>query len=231
MRNVSSKRVLVAVSALSLAVGAGGAIAASKSSATSGDSFLARVADHLGISTEKLEDATKAAAIDQVDADLKAGRITKAEADELKARIREGGAPFLFGKPHRRFGGPGGLDGPRLHHAPFGHLSAAADYLGLSVPELLEQLTSGKSLADVAKAEDKSVDGLKTAMVADAKKRLDQAVEEGMLTEAQAKEKLDAIESKIDYVVNGTFPDRGERHFRWRGGPPGDDARRLPPAA
>jgi hypothetical protein len=231
MRSISSKRVLVAASALSLVVGAGGAIAASKSSATGGDGFLARVAGHLGISTEKLEDATKAAAIDQVDADLKAGRITKAEADELKARIREGGVPFLFGKPHRRFGGPGGLDGSRLHHAPFGHLSAAADYLGLSVPELLEQLTSGKSLADVAKAEDKSVDGLKKAMVADAKKRLDQAVEEGLLTEAQAKEKLDAIESKIDDVVNGKFPDRGERHFRWRGGSPGNDAWRLPPAA
>jgi hypothetical protein len=231
MRNISSRRVLVAASALSLVVGAGGAIAASKSSATNGNSFLARVADHLGISTEKLEDATKAAAIDQVEADLKAGRITKAEADELKARIREGGGPFFFGKPHFRFDGPGGFDGPRLHHAPFGHLSAAADYLGLSVPELLEQLTSGKSLADVAKAEDKSVDGLKKAMVADAKKRLDQAVEAGMLTEAQAKEKLDAIESKIDDIVNGKFPDRGERHFRWRGGPPDNGAWRLPPAA
>ena len=230
MRNVSSKRALVAASALSLVVGASGAIAASKNSATSSDGFLARVADHLGISTEKLEDATKAAAIDQVEADLKAGRITKAEADELKARIREGGAPFLFGKPHR-FDGHRGFDGPRLHHAPFGHLSAAADYLGLSVPELLEQLTSGKSLADVAKAQDKSVDGLKKAMVADAKKRLDQAVEASILTEAQAKEKLDAIESRIDDIVNGKFPDRGERHFRWRGGPPENGAWRLPPAA
>lgn len=231
MRYISPKRILVVASALSLAVGAGGAIAASKSSATRGDGFLARVAGHLGISTEKLEDATKQAAIDQIEADLKAGRITKAEADELKARIREDGVPFFFGRPHFRFHGPGGFGGPRLHHAPFGHLSAAADYLGLSVPELLERLTSGKSLADVARAEDKSVDGLKKAMVADAKKRLDQAVEEGMLTEAQAKEKLEAIESRIDDIVNGKFPDRGERRFHWRGGTPDDGAWRLPPAA
>ena len=225
MRNISSKRVLVVASALSLAVGAGGALAASKSSATREDGFLARVAGHLGISTEKLEDATKQAAIDQVDADLKAGRITEAQADELKARIRQGGVPFFFGGPRHRF------DGPRLHHAPFGHLSAAADYLGLSVPALLQRLTSGKSLADVAKAQDKSVDGLKKAMVADAKKRLDEAVEEGMLTEAQAKEKLEAIESRIDDIVNGKFPDRGERRFHWRGEPPDDGAWRLPPAA
>jgi hypothetical protein len=228
---MSSKRILVVASALSLAVGAGGAIAASKSSGTRGDGFLDRVAGHLGISTEKLEDATKQAAIDEVDEQLDAGRITKAQADELKARIREGGAPFFFGRPHFRSDGPRNFGGPRLFHAPFGHLSAAADYLGLSVPELLEQLTSGKSLADVAEAEDKSVDGLKDAMVADAKERLDQAVEEGMLTEAQAEEKLKAIESRVDDIVNGKFPDRGEHRFRWRGGPPGDGVWRLPPAA
>jgi hypothetical protein len=224
MRNISSKRVLVAASALSLVVGAGGAIAASKSSATSGDSFLARVAGHLGISTEKLEDATKAAAIDQVDADLKAGRITKAQADAMKERIREGKAPF-FG-----FGGPPGLHFE--HHGPFGgHMSAAADYLGLSVPQLLQGLSSGKSLADIAKAQDKSVDGLKKALIADAKTALDSAVEKGFLTEAQAKEALSALETKVDDIVNGKFPDRGERHFRWRGGPEPHLDWRLPPAA
>jgi hypothetical protein len=214
MRQVNPKRVLAVASALSIAVGAGGAIAASKSSSSDGQSFLSRVAGHLGISTQKLEDATKAAAIDQVDADLKAGKITKAQADELKARIRQGGAPFLFGGPHR-FGGPG-----RVHHAPFGHLSAAADYLGLTVPALLEKLSSGQSLAD-----------LKKAMVADAKERLDKAVENGMLTEAQAKEALSEIEARIDDLVNGNLRFRERNDFRWRGGPPDRGGWRLPPAA
>jgi hypothetical protein len=225
MRQVNPKRVLAVASALSIAVGAGGAIAASKSSSSDGQSFLSRVAGHLGISTQKLEDATKAAAIDQVDADLKAGKITKAQADELKARIRQGGAPFLFGGPHR-FGGPG-----RVHHAPFGHLSAAADYLGLTVPALLEKLSSGRSLTDVAKAQGKSVDGLKKAMVADAKERLDKAVENGMLTEAQAKEALSEIEARIDDLVNGNLRFRERNDFRWRGGPPDRGGWRLPPAA
>jgi hypothetical protein len=225
MRQINPKRVLAAASALSIAVGAGGAIAASKGSSSDGQSFLSRVAGHLGISTQKLEDATKAAAIDQVDADLKAGKITKAQADELKARIRQGGAPFLFGGPHR-FGGPG-----RLHHAPFGHLSAAAEYLGLTVPALLQKLSSGQSLADVAKAQGKSVDGLKKAMVADAKERLDKAVENGMLTEAQAKEALSEIEARIDGLVNGNLRFRERHDFRWRGGPPDRGGWRLPPAA
>ncbi len=226
MNMLSSKRTLAGAAALAVAVGAGGAIAASKSSSTSGNGFLARVAGHLGISPQKLQDATKAAAIDQVDADLEAGRITKAQADALKARIKAGNVP-LFGGPHRfgeRHGGFGGF-----HRG--GHLSAAADYLGLTVPQLLQQLSGGKSLADVAKAQDKSVDGLKKAMLGDAKKNLDQAVKDGMLTEAQATEKLDALESRIDGVVTGKFPGPGERReFRWRGGPPGD-AGLLTPAA
>ena len=88
MNMIKSKRTVALAGALALGVSAGGAIAASKSSSASGNGFLARVAGHLGISTQKLQDATKAAAVDQVDADLKAGRITKAQADEMKARIK-----------------------------------------------------------------------------------------------------------------------------------------------
>jgi len=88
-------------------------------------------------------------------------------------------------------------------------------------------------LAAVAKAQDKSVDGLKKAMLADAKTHLDQAVKDGMLTEAQAKEELGEMSSRIDALVNGTFRGPGERQeFHWRGGPPGnDDSSSLLPAA
>jgi hypothetical protein len=216
MKNLDSKRLLALTAGLAVALGAGGAIAASKSSATRGDSFLARVAGHLGISTEKLQDATKAAAIDQVDADLKAGRITKAQADAMKARIEKGEVPLFFGGPHRfgDFGHHGAPFGP----GPHGHLSAAADYLGLSVPQLLRKLANGQSLAAVAKAQDKSVDGLKKAILDSAKKDFDQAVKDGVMTEAQAKEELSELESRLDDIVNGAFP---RRHgFRWRQGPP-----------
>jgi ribosomal protein S20 len=236
MNMLKSKRTLAVAGALALGVGTTGAIAASKGSATSGNGFLARVAGHLGISTQKLEDATKAAAIDQVDADLKAGRITKAQADEMKARINEEVVPLFFGGPHRfgdfghRGGRPGGF-GFGFHRG--GHLSAAADYLGLTVPQLLQKLSGGSSLADVAKAQGKSVDGLEEAMLADAKTHLDQAVKDGMLTKAQAAEMLSELRSRIDQIVNGTFRGPGgRREFHRRGGPPGDAGLGfLPPAA
>jgi hypothetical protein len=230
MKNLDSKRVLALTAGLAVAVGAGGAVAASKSSATHGNSFLARVAGHLGISTEKLQDATKAAAIDQVNADLEAGRITKAQADAMKARIEKGEVPLFFGGPHRfgDFGQHGAPFGP----SPHGHLAAAADYLGLSVPQLLQKLMNGKSLAAVAKAQDRSVEGLEKAILDGAKKDLDQAVEDGHLTEAQAKEALDALESHLDEIVNNAFPGRMERReFHWRQGPPGGGASVFPGAS
>jgi hypothetical protein len=217
MKVLKSKRTLTAAAALAVAVGAGGAIAASGSSSTSGNGFLARVAGHLGISTQKLQDATKAAAIDQVNADLKAGRITQPQADEMKARINSGdGVPF-FGGPHR-FGDFGHGE---LGHGPGDHLSGAAVYLGVTVPQLLQKLAGGKSLADVAKAQGKAVDGLKQAMIASAQASLDQAVKDGQLTKAQADRELSELKSRIDGIVNGTFrgPGRPEGGFRFRGGP------------
>jgi hypothetical protein len=229
MNMLKSKRILTVAGVIALGVGAGGAVAASKGSRAPANGFLARVAGHLGISTQKLQDATKAAAIDQVDTDLKAGRITKAQADEMKARINAGGVPLFFDGPHRfgDFGrrGPGGVERG-------GHLPAAANYLGLTVPQLFQKLSGGMSLADVAKAQGKSVDGLKAAMLADAKTHLDQAVKDGMLTEAQATQELNELKSRIDAIVNGTFPGPGDRReFHWRTGPPRDAGPWLAPAA
>src|SRR5262249_21157557 len=103
-----SKRA-VAIAAVTVAAAGGAGVAVAATSSTSGHSnFLDDVAKHLGISRQKLDDATKAAAIDQVNADLAAGRITKDQADALKKRIESGDVPPLAG-----LRGPGG-GGPKL---------------------------------------------------------------------------------------------------------------------
>ena len=104
----------------------------------------------------------------------------------------------------------------------FGHLEAAAAYLGLTEAELRTQLESGKTMADVAKAQSKTADGLVAALVADEKKELDAAVAAGRLTHAQADAMLADAKSRFTDMVNGTFPDHGLRGFR--GAPPPDDA-------
>jgi uncharacterized protein YidB (DUF937 family) len=214
MKRFRSRKILtVAVLALAVAGGGGAAIAAAQGSSSPGQSFLDSVAKHLGISSQKLEDATMAAAVDQVDAALREGKITKAQADELKARIQSGDFP--------PFAGP--LFGPRFGHFHRGgpplfgeKLSAAADYLGLSEAELRTTLNTGQTLAEIAKARGKSVDGLKQAILDEVEKNLDQLVEDGELTQADADEMLARLKSHIDDLV-----DHGMFRFRERvGGQP-----------
>jgi hypothetical protein len=61
-----------------------------------------------------------------------------------------------------------------------------------------------------------------SALVADEKTELDEAVAAGRLTQAQADAVLADAKSRFTDMVNGTFPDHGLRGFR--GAPPPADA-------
>ena len=208
--STSRRTIAVAVAALAVAGGGGAAIAASQGSSASPEAFFDSLAEHLGISTEELEDAAKAATTDQVDAALEEGRITEEEAERLKERIQEGDAPFLFGPP--LFGGPHHYGGAVLGMK----FDAAAEYLGLTNAELHERLEDGQSLAEIARAEDKSVAGLKQALLDDAKTRLEQAVEEDELTRERADELLERLRERIDDFVERGFEGPGPGHFELR---------------
>jgi hypothetical protein len=89
---------------------------------------------------------------------------------------------------------------------PDGPLAAAATYLGISRDQLLGQVASGKSLAQVAKAHGKSVSGLKAAVTASLKARLDRAVSAKLITRTQEQEILSRVSSKLDDLINRTPP-------------------------
>ena len=216
MKRLTGRTFVVGTIVLAVAVGAGTAVAASGGGATSPSAFLDSLAQHLGISREKLDDAARSAAVDQVEAALDAGTITKEQADELKTRIESGDAPLL-GLGFGRGFGPGFGHG----HGPpglGGHLSAAAEFLGLTDDELRSRLADGKTLAQIAETEDKSVDGLKQALIADTKQRVAEAVKDGKLTESQAAGILERSSERVDALVTGAFGWGGGRHGF---GPPG----------
>jgi hypothetical protein len=85
----------------------------------------------------------------------------------------------------------------------------AAKYLGLTPAQLRKQLESGKSLAGIAKARNKPVDGLKAAIEDAVKSELDGAVADKRLTRAQADQILSALHARLDEIVNRT-------HRGWR---------------
>jgi hypothetical protein len=83
-------------------------------------------------------------------------------------------------------------------------LDLAASFLGISVSDLQADLRAGKSLADEAKAKNKMVSDLVTALVAPQKSKLDAAVKDGTLTQAQADAILNRLTDALTNVVNGT---------------------------
>jgi hypothetical protein len=194
-------KIVVGAAALLSAAGAGAAVAASKDSSPSSESkaVIDDAAKQLGISSSKLSDALKKALNDRVDAAVAAGRITKAEGDALKQRIASSDFP-LVGGLHRGFG-----------HFGFGGLEAAAGYIGITEVQLRTELEGGKSLAQVATAHGKSVDGLVNTLFADAKSKLDDAVSAGRLTTSQETEMLNGLKDRIANKVNSTGLD--EPHF------------------
>ena len=205
MRKRLSYKLAGGIAAVVTAVTAGGAIAASQlSPKAESDAIVADAAKTLGVDADKLDAALKQALENRVDAAVKAGTLTQAQAAELKARIASGEVPLVGlgpGLGHRHGG---------FHHVD---LSAAATYLGLTETALHTRLENGDTLAEVAKAQSKSVDGLVDALVASAKADLDDQVEAGRITAAQRTAMLANLESRIGDLVNG------ETGFGFHGGP------------
>jgi AraC-like DNA-binding protein len=213
-------KVAITAAALVALAGAGGTYAATQGSGSSERQlFLNDVAKRLHVSTSDLNAAFSGALSDRLDAAVKAGRLTREQADAIKQHQKqEGGLPFLGPAPH--FGGP-------PHGAPImAGIDAASKYLGLTDEQLHQQLESGKSLAQVASDRGKSLDGLKSAIKDAVRSKLDTAVSEKRLTKAQEQQILDDLERHVDDIVQrkGDGPPPGDRHdgphFRGRGGPP-----------
>ena len=215
----SLKPRVIAGAVAGLAVAGGGAALAADqlggSPQQENQAVVNDAAKQLGVTPGALSSALKKALENRVDAAVAAGKLTKAQGDELKQRIESGDLPL--------FAGPGGL---RMHHM-FGMvgpgLDAAASYLGLSEDQLRTQLENGKTLAEVAKSQNKSVDGLVDAIVADAKQHLDAAVKAGKITKSQEDSILSDMKARTKDFVNGKAPRFGFRHHFDGGPPPGED--------
>jgi hypothetical protein len=215
----------VLVSAAVLAAGAGGgaAIAASggdEDRQKTEQSVLADAAKRLNVTPEALRSALGAAQDSQLDQAAKDGKLTQEQADAIKARRKKEGTVLGgpgIGGPHGGPGGPGfGGPGLRFKVGPGGALDAAASALGLKRDDLLSELRDGKSIADVAKDEGKSLDDVKKAITDGVTKELDQAVTDKKLTSDQRDKVLKELDEHLDDLVTRTRP-KGDARFEKRG--------------
>jgi hypothetical protein len=127
------------------------------------------------------------------------------------------------GKTETGFGAGPGLVISFAGDAAGGPPAAIASYLGLTEEELRAQLESGKTLAQIASAQERPVSGLEDVIYADAKTHLDQAVADGKLTADQEQAMLAKLKSTSTSWSTAAVP-RGARRGRWGV----RSARRLP---
>jgi hypothetical protein len=193
-------RLAIAVLAALSVLVAGAAVAATRALSPERESqaVINDAANQLGVQPDELSDALKQALKNRVDKAVEDGRLTEDQGRKMKERIDVGGVP-LFGL------GPGLKEHHEFH--PFhAKLEAAADYLDMTEAQLREALSDGKTLAQVARDRDKSVEGLVDALLAYAENKLENAVEAGRLTEAQKREMLAGLRQRIKDIVNGRIP-------------------------
>jgi len=213
---VKTKRIIVAAAAAAAVVGgSAGAIAATKQDEgkKAEQAVLDDAAKRLNVAPTELRDALAKAQDAQLDQAVKDGRLTQQQADAIKARRKENGRVLGGGRGHH---GPG-------HHGlrAGGLLKPAADALGLTRRELATQLRAGKTLAEIAKAENKDLSDVKSAVKKAATERLEAAVKAGRLTDAQRDAKVAELDEHIDRFATGEGPGRfGHRGGRGHFGPP-----------
>jgi AraC-like DNA-binding protein len=188
----AKRKLLILGSILAACAFAGGAYAAT-SDTSPRQAFLNDVAKRLHVTPQQLRSAVDGATQDQLNAAVRAGRLTQAQANAIEKRLREGAFP------------PGPFFGPRLRHRLFfgGRLlGTAANYIGVTPAQLFQQLGSGKSLAKIATAHGKSVSGLESTLLSAERTRLDRARQDGFITSAQEQRLLERVQQKISALIN-----------------------------
>jgi hypothetical protein len=221
------RRAAIGVVGLAALGGGGAALAASKDSpaspAAQTSAIATDAAGQLGVTPAALTAAIKKAMVDQLEAQVTAGTLTKAQATAMEARIAKADAPLFAlggggnGGPGGHGGGMGGMRGDGMS------LDAAATYIGVTATDLRTQLTAGKTLAAIAVASGKTADGLKAALTTAATKDLDAAVTAGKLTAAQETKILADLPTRLDHEINDAHtggPGGGGPGGGGPGGPP-----------
>ena len=166
--------------------------------------FIDKLAGILHLTPAQTQDALKQAQLQTVDQMLADGKITKAQADAMKAHINAGqGLGAIQG-----FGRHGGFAAERtlMKDLTTAELNAAASALHMSTADFQSALRSGKSLSDLETQQNVSDSAVKAAMKSAAKGVLDKAVKAGTITQGQADSILSKVGSGLDRL--------GHKHAR-----------------
>jgi hypothetical protein len=134
------------------------------------EEFLGRVAEKLGVPVEELEEAIRSTELEMLDEAVEQGRIRPERAERLRRHIEEGRLlpPLPRPRPWQE----------RLHPGQRLMLHAAAEVLDMTPRELIGELRqSGQSLAQLAEEKGVSREELKSGILEDVERRLNEGLE------------------------------------------------------
>jgi hypothetical protein len=204
---VAGMAVLITASASGLNLGlrpAGATQAASPSSisqattSTVCSDYLTHLSKDLGKSQSQINAAIQQAIGETLADQVKAGKLTQAQADAIKARYAKRSVCTLPSELHQKPAAPQAGAGAAYTQEL---LTAAASALGISGAQLKTDLGQGMSLSQIAAAQNPPVKeaDFRASLIAQLKPLLDKAVAGKTLTQAQE----DAILKRLQ---NGPIP-------------------------
>lgn len=204
---MSRKRLIAGAATLAVLAGGSVAVAATADRKAEETAVLADAAKRLGVTSDQLKSALSAAEDAQLDAAVKAGTLTQAQADQIKARRAADGSVLSLG--HGGRGGHGGPGGGRFL------FDDAAKAIGISEESLKTQLRDGKTLEAIVKAAGKTLADVQAAVKKAAVARLDADLKAKTLTQAQYDEAVKRLDEQISRLGDAKFGGKG-------GGPRGE---------
>lgn len=159
---------------------------------------VADVAAEKGVSLDTIVEAVVAPRLQELEERVNSGDLTQEQADAMaavmRAEIREHlTEPFQPG-PNGEHAGPG--------QSP---IAIAAEQLGMTRQELVTELRSGKTVADVAEEKGVDLQVLIEAAVAPKADHLNELVAEGSLTQEQADTLIATATGRIATVFTQPF--------------------------
>jgi hypothetical protein len=169
--------------------------------------FLGSFAKNLGVDQGKFDSAFVSAINTTIDQAVKDGKMTQAQGDTVKSRYSSGLSGMQNGFPGFGFGrgfGKMGMRGEQLYTT-----ADIAGALGMSEADFNTALQSGKSIADIAKAQNKDLATVKQTLLGDAKTKLNSQVTGKTLAQAQADQLYQNLTNSIDIMLNSAGPHMG----------------------
>jgi hypothetical protein len=153
---------------------------------------LAQIAASQGKSSQGLVDALVAAAKVKLDAQVKAGKLSKSKEATVLANLRVQGGKLVTKKV-----------GPTAS-IPAVYLKAILGYLQIDDQTLQRELKGGKTLAQIAVAHGKTADGLTAAILVPIQSQLDTQVTAGKLSASDRDALLAQAQANVAKLVAGT---------------------------